>query len=98
MPYALEVDITNQCVNVYIKNPETGLYDVIINRFVCSTGLPATPTPTGVYYASNDDTGRVFKTTWMKFPKWDNTWAQYITRITGPYLFHSFSFRLYSAF
>lgn len=75
MPYALEVDITNQCVNVYIKNPETGLYDVIINRFVCSTGLPATPTPTGVYYASNDDTGRVFKTTWMKFPKWDNTWA-----------------------
>ena len=92
MPYALEVDVTNQCVNVYIKNPQTGLYDVIINRFVCSTGLPSTPTPPGVYYASNDDTGKVFKTTWMCFPKWDNTWAQYVTRINGPYLFHSFSF------
>lgn len=92
MPYALEVDITNQCVNVYIKDPQTGLYDKIINRFVCSTGLPNTPTPTGVYYASNDNTGKVFKTTWMCFPKWDNTWARYITRITGPYLFHSFSY------
>lgn len=90
MPYAIEVDVTNQCVNIYIKNEQTGLYDIIINRFVCSTGLKATPTPLGTFKMNRSGRAKL-KDEWKYFKKW-NSWAQYATRIDGPYLFHSFSF------
>lgn len=91
LPCFIEVDVANQCVNIYVKNTVSGRYDVLLNRFVCSTGL-GTATPSGSFYIPTpEQAGKPVRMRWVSFPKW-NTYGQYALRINGPFLFHSFTF------
>lgn len=79
--YYTRIDVTNNVVTVYERD-EDGKFSVITQQFICSVGLPASPTPLGVFPLI----GQV--ATWGYFPKYKVS-AQYLTRIKGPYLFHS---------
>lgn len=91
MHYYVEVDLNNQCVNIFIKNKETGKYDKLLNRFAASTGMASSPTPMGTYTLRKDPNGKVDYAATMYFTKW-YSWGKYATRIDGPYLFHSYTF------
>ena len=92
MPYYLECDITNQCVNVFVKNEETGAYDVLLNRFVCSAGTSDQPTKLGHFFIKTDaQEGRKVKNEYYYFQKYESH-AYYITRYSGAYMFHSFTY------
>ena len=77
--YYITVNRAKCQVMVYAKS-ETGKYDIPVKTFVCSVGLPSTPTPTGTY------------TTPAKY-RWHTlmgpSYGQYCTRIVGGVLFHS---------
>jgi len=98
--YFLEVDIKNQCVNVYemykdVVNPDGSFtherYDkpMLIDRFICSTGL-GDLTPVGTYYLpkGGEKGYPTPRFSWGYFNKF-NCWARYLTRIDGGILFHS---------
>ena len=101
--YYLEVDLTNQCVNVYNLYTSTMAADgsivttrfdqpQLVDRFICSSGLGSS-TPTGVYYVPKPG-AKGYGTTkfsWGYFNKFD-CWARYLTRIDGGILFHSIIF------
>lgn len=91
LPYSIEVDVANAVVNIYKKNEETGLYDVMINRFVCSPGKNRN-TPEGVFeLGAYYKEWKSFKNVWMYFPESDN-YARYSTRIHDTIMFHSILF------
>lgn len=95
-PYYLEVDVINQCVNVFIKNPETGAYDILLNRFVTSGGTSDKPTLTGNFFIRTQAeqkalTGQNVKEYRYYFKKYDS-YAYYVTRYKDAYMFHSFTF------
>ena len=77
--YYITVNRAKCQVMVYAKS-ETGKYDIPVKTFVCSVGMPGTPTPTGTY------------TTPAKY-RWHTlmgpSYGQYCTRIVGGVLFHS---------
>ena len=77
--YYITVNRAKCQVMVYAKS-ETGKYDIPVKTFVCSVGLPSTPTPTGTF------------TTPAKY-RWHTlmgpSYGQYCTRIVGGVLFHS---------
>ena len=77
--YYITVNRAKCQVMVYAKS-ETGRYDIPVKTFVCSVGLPSTPTPTGTF------------TTPAKY-RWHTlmgpSYGQYCTRIVGGVLFHS---------
>ena len=77
--YYITVNRAKCQVMVYAKS-ETGRYDIPVKTFVCSVGLPGTPTPTGTF------------TTPAKY-RWHTlmgpSYGQYCTRIVGGVLFHS---------
>ena len=77
--YYITVNRAKCQVMVYAKS-ETGKYDIPVKTFVCSVGMPDTPTPTGTY------------TTPAKY-RWHTlmgpSYGQYCTRIVGGVLFHS---------
>ncbi len=79
--YRLQIDVTNQFINVFWKTP-LGNY-VLYKQIICSTGLEKTRTPLGSFVLP--DTKR-YK--WAFFPEFD-VYAQYLTRINGAILFHS---------
>lgn len=96
MPYYIEVDLTNQCVNIFRKNTETGKYDILLNRFICSAGTSKQPSRTGNFFIKTDEqqkaaTGQVVKYTRYYFKKY-YSYAYYITRYSNEYMFHSFTF------
>ncbi len=96
MPYYIEVDVTNQCVNIFRKNTETGVYDILLNRFVCSGGTSTQPTKTGNFYIKTEEqqkasTGQSVKYTRYYFKKY-TSYAYYVTRYSNEYMFHSFTF------
>lgn len=96
MPYYIEVDVTNQCVNIFRKNDETGAYDILLNRFVCSGGTSTKPTRTGNFYIKSEAeqkkaTGQSVKYTRYYFKNY-GSYAYYITRYSNEYMFHSFTF------
>lgn len=97
MPYYIEADLNNQCINVFIKDAETGLYDVLLNRFICSAGTTSQPSIKGTFYIQTDAqqkvrTGQKVKYTSYYFEKYGST-AYYITRYHDAYMFHSFTFK-----
>ena len=101
MPYYIEVDVTNQCVNVFRKNDQTGAYDILLNRFVCSGGTSTQPTKLGNFYIKSEAqqkqaTGQSVKYTRYYFKKY-GSYAYYITRYSNEYMFHSFTFEPNSA-
>ena len=77
--YYITVNRAKCQVMVYAKS-ETGRYDIPVKTFVCSVGMPGTPTPTGTF------------TTPAKY-RWHTlmgpSYGQYCTRIVGGVLFHS---------
>ena len=77
--YYITVNRAKCQVMVYAKS-ETGKYDIPVKTFVCSVGMPGTPTPTGTF------------TTPAKY-RWHTlmgpSYGQYCTRIVGGVLFHS---------
>ncbi len=96
MPYYIEVDLTNQCVNIFRKNPDTNKYDILLNRFVCSAGTANQPTRTGNFFIKTEDqqkaaTGQALKYTRYYFKKY-TSYAYYVTRYSNEYMFHSFTF------
>ncbi len=78
-PYQLFIDRFKQRAYVYAW---TGDGYALDREMVCSTGLPNTPTPDGVFSAE----GAVSR--WCYFPVY-GCWAQYAYRIEGAVLFHS---------
>ncbi len=74
-PYYIKV---NKRLNiVYVYGIEDGEYKKLVKVFVCSAGAN---TPTGVYSTQNKYVWRLMV---------GDSYAQYATRITGHYLFHS---------
>lgn len=80
--YTYQLQVSNADQKVYVYQWADGGYTRLIKTMVCSTGLPATPTPKGVFRSE----GPVAR--WCYFPQFD-CWAQYAFRIDGSILFHS---------
>lgn len=77
--YCFAVNTAQNIVIAY-QLGEDGVFSKPVKAFVCSCGLPATPTKTGVFKTSDRYMWRALN---------GGVWGQYATRITGPYLFHS---------
>lgn len=95
MPYYVEVDLTNQCVNIFIKSAN-GKYETLLNRFVCSAGTSSQPTKQGSFYIKTNEqqkaaTGQNVRYNWYYFKKYES-YAFYITRFNNEYMFHSYTF------
>lgn len=76
--YLIKVNRTQNCVTVYTYD-ENGEYTVPVRAMVCSTGKN-NQTITGTY-------GIYFKNEWHAL--FDNVYGQYVSGISGNYLFHS---------
>lgn len=83
-PYYIEVDLTNQIVTIYNTKDNT-----IARQMLCSSGENDS-TPEGTYYLPSKELSDE-RTKWYYFNAF-NCYAQYATRISGPYLFHSITF------
>lgn len=77
-PYSIYVNRKQNCVTVYTYD-ENGEYTVPIRAMVCSCGKN-NGTITGTF-------GIYFKHEWH--PLFDNVYGQYVSGISGDYLFHS---------
>ncbi|MDO4355408.1 MAG: peptidoglycan-binding protein, partial [Clostridia bacterium] len=80
--YWIGVDLTNQITTVYRTSDNS-----VVRHMLCSTGLAATPTPTGTFYLPSKAYSSE-RTEWYYFKEFD-CWAKYATRIKGGILFHS---------
>lgn len=81
--YQITVNRQKCQVMVYAKDNATGKFNVPVKTFVCSVGMPDTPTPTGTYYTPE-------KMRWHTLM--GPSYGQYCTRITPAnqgILFHS---------
>ncbi len=86
MPYAVKVDRTNQIITVFSAS-SSGVYNVIVKQFICSTGTSKNPTPEGEF--TLPDTARK---EWRLFKTY-NTYVRYAVHIKGNYFFHSLLYR-----
>lgn len=77
-PYSIHVNRKQNCVTVYTYD-ENGKYTIPIRAMVCSCGKND-GTITGTY-------GIYFKHEWHSL--FDNVYGQYVSGISGDYLFHS---------
>lgn len=77
-PYSIYVNRNQNCVTVYTYD-ESGKYTVPVRAMVCSCGKND-GTITGTY-------GIYFKREWHSL--FDNVYGQYVSGISGDYLFHS---------
>ena len=80
--YWIGVDLTNQITTIYRTSDNS-----VVRHMLCSTGLAATPTPTGTFYLPSKAYSSE-RTEWYYFKEFD-CWAKYATRIKGGILFHS---------
>ena len=80
--YWIGVDLTNQITTIYRTSDNSA-----VRHMLCSTGLAATPTPTGTFYLPSKAYSSE-RTEWYYFKEFD-CWAKYATRIKGGILFHS---------
>ena len=78
LPYLIDIDKTNQVLTVYTIG-ETGYYDLIVKQFICSTGH-CDKVEDGMYTLGE-------KYRWKEMG--NGSFAQYASRISGPYLIHS---------
>lgn len=74
--YVIKVNKPMNTVTVYIQYGD-GSYTVPLVAFICSTGAS---TPTGTFYTPD-------KWRWLRMM--GPSWGQWVTQITGDYLFHS---------
>ncbi|MFT5875162.1 MAG: lipoprotein-anchoring transpeptidase ErfK/SrfK [Clostridium sp.] len=75
--YYINVDLSNQRVNIFIKSNEKWILD---KSFICSSGKSSTPTVKGNFTVK--DKGPMFRAG-------SNTICNYYTRFDGNYLFHT---------
>lgn len=78
-PYMAKINRQRCCITIYAQDGGSG-YTIPVISFVCSVGLPATPTPTGTFYTSQKQRWGVLM---------GPSYGQYCTRIVGGILFHS---------
>lgn len=83
-PYKVVVDISKQ--RVYVGKWTGSAYTDLVKTFVCSTGKPETPTPTGTYQALGRGSGE-----WYYFKDY-NCYAKWGYVIVGGILFHSVTY------
>jgi len=83
-PYYIKVDLSEQRLYVYAWSGDK--YSKLVKKVKCSTGLPKTPTPPGVYQETTGPGKR-----WHRFKDF-NVWAQYAFYIKGDYMIHSVLF------
>lgn len=77
-PYFIEVDKSKQVVTIYTIGEE-GYYDLLVKQFICSTGH-CDKIENGMYTI-----GQKYRWKMME----NESYVQYASRISGPYLFHS---------
>ena len=77
-PYFIELDKSKQIVTVYTLGKD-GYYDLICKQFICSTG-ENDKIEDGMYRIEE-------QYRWKRMG--NGSYAQYASRISGPYLFHS---------
>lgn len=83
LPYYITVDKKAQVVSIYTTNEE-GKYETLVRQCICSTGENIDKLPDGVYPLKD------VKYKWEKMlSHGDPLYAQYVTKITGSFLFHS---------
>ena len=87
-PYRIVVYLKSQSVVVYNAKKD-GSLGKAVKQFVCSSGHPDSPTPTGEYATT-------IKNRWLGLQ--GKVWGQYCTRIFDHYLFHSVPYRQRKAF
>lgn len=75
--YYINVDLSNQRVNIFMKSDEKWVLD---KSFICSSGKASTPTVKGSF--TIQDKGPMFRAG-------SNTICNYYTRFYGNYLFHT---------
>lgn len=75
-PYQIEV-VRNQCTVLVYGRDKSGSYSILYHAFVCGPGYS---TPLGTFRTP-------YKARWN--PLMGNSYGQYVTQITGNYLFHS---------
>lgn len=82
-PYFITIDKIGQVVSIYTTNEE-GKYETLVRQCICSTGESVDKLPDGYYKLKNS------KYKWQTMlSHGDPLYAQYTTRITGSFLFHS---------
>ena len=74
--YEIRVNKEKNVVTIYAKDGDNG-YIIPVKAMICSTGEA---TPTGTFYTPNR---------WRWLSMMGNTWGQWVTQITGDFLFHS---------
>lgn len=79
--YYLTVNTVSNIVTVYARSYPGGPFDTPVKSFLCSCGLPSSPTVSGTF------TLRRINEQWHVLM--GNVWGQYCTQISGNYLFHS---------
>ena len=82
IPYALEVDVTNQLIKIYGRDQQGGYTD-LIRAMWCSTGTTRYPSDVGTFTITER------RARWAEFPNWGGGKAQYWVRITADIAFHS---------
>lgn len=83
LPYYIEIDKVGQIVSVYTTNEE-GKYEKLVRQMICSTGENINALPDGVYPLKEN------RNEWCTMlSRGEPLYAQYTTKITGSYLFHS---------
>lgn len=75
---------TSQNIVIAYQMGEDGTFSKPVKAFVCSCGLPSTPTKKGVFRTSDRYMWRALN---------GGVYGQYATRITGHYLFHSVPYK-----
>lgn len=83
LPYAVMVDRENQIVTVLERSKTTGVYSVVVDQFICSTGASRSWTPEGYHTLV-----RSTRMEWRYFPS-SSCYIRYAVRIHGDYFFHS---------
>ena len=84
--YRIVVDVKNQITTVYTQG-SSRKYDKVVRYMICSTGVlkPRTKSPIGTFKLNGQ------KSRFYYFRMY-NVYGQFATRITGPYLFHSYTY------
>lgn len=77
--YFLKVNTATNTVTVFAQDGANG-YIIPVKKMICSTGLPGTPTIKGTF---------TVKRLGYWWTLMDNVYGQYVSQISGSYLFHS---------
>lgn len=88
-PYVIKVNRAQCVITVYAYDTDTGNYDIPVKAFICSVGMPWSPTITGTFYTSAKYSYKELN---------GPTWGKWCTRIVGGYLFHSMPSNSYSPY